>query len=97
MRDGLLLIYRWVLYAIGFKMMGEAPDQSNLGFCFWYFYWIGEAIHEVGWCNRPPCLIKRIFTKSVQEFIGILRMPDSVSIKLEDTNSREGRISESRI
>ena len=50
---------------------------------------VGETIQEVGRCNRPPCLRNQLFPKSVHPALGVLGVPDSVALDLEELNAIE--------
>ena len=58
---------------------------------------IGQAIQELGRCNRPPCLRNHFFPKSVHPAIGVPGMTDPVAVYLEEFDARDGCILEIRI
>ena len=57
-----------------------------------WFYGVRHTIQEVGICNRPPCLINRLFTKLVHLDLGVLDVPNVVDIELEEIYTRNGWI-----
>ena len=58
---------------------------------------VWEASQEVGCLNRPPCLLNQLLPKSFHLALGVLGMPDAVTVYLEDLNERDRWILESRI
>ena len=42
-----------VLDAVGFKLMGKVPVQSDVGLVIWGVSWVREFIQEVGRSNFP--------------------------------------------
>ena len=85
-----------VLNTVGFKLVGEASVQFGVGLGVWRLSRVREAIQEVGRHNRPPRLRNRLFTKSVQASLVVVDMSYPVHVYLNDLESREGRILESR-
>ena len=80
---GGLFSFDWrVLGALGFNMTGEDSVQSGVGLGVWRLSRVGEAIQEVGRQNHPPRLRNRLLTKSVQLLLGIVVIPDPVSVYL---------------
>ena len=77
--------------------MGEAHVESSVGLSVWGISCVGEAIQEVIRRNLLIFLGKQLFPKLVQALIGIVSMSESVSEHLEDIDSREGLILQSRV
>ena len=46
----------------------------------------------MGCCNLPPCLINRVFPKSVDPALGVLGVPDAVAVDLEEFDAKNGWI-----
>ena len=61
------------------------------------FFGVGQTIQEVGRCNCPPCLRNRLFPKLVHPALGVLGVPNSVALGLEELDVRDGFILEIRI
>ena len=72
----------WVLDAVGFELMGEVFLQYSEVLGVWGGSWVEQAIQELVLCNCFPCLINRLFLKSVQMQLRVVSMSDSVSIHL---------------
>ena len=87
--DGLFLFDQRALQVVRFELPGEAPVQSGVGLGVGRLPWVVEAIQEVGPRNCPPCLGKRLFPKSIHLALGVLGLSDSVSMYIQDFNSRE--------
>ena len=94
--DGLFSFDRRVLQAVVFEPPVETSIQSSVGLGVERLSWVGETIQEVGCHNWPLCLRNLLFPKSVHSALGVLGMSEPVSIYLQDFNSREGQILESR-
>ena len=63
----------------------------------WQVLW-GRVDHPGGGpLQLPPCLRNRLFPKSVHPALGVLRVPNSVAVDLEELDARDGCILESRI
>ena len=58
------------------------------------FSGVGQTVQEVGRCNYPPCLRNRFFPKSVHLALGVLGVPNSVAIDLEELDARYGCVLE---
>ena len=86
----LIALSMWILDAVGFKLMNEAPLNYSLGLGVQGSSGIREAVQEVGFHYLPLRLRNQLFPKSFQAFLGIMSMSDSVSLHLEDINSSEG-------
>ena len=94
--DGLFSFDQRFLQAVDFELPGETSVQSSVGLGVGRLSWVGETILEVGRCNCPPCLRNGCFPNSVHLALGVLVILDPVSIYLQDFNSSEGLILESR-
>ena len=86
-----------ILEAIGLELPCEALVESSVRLGVGRFSGVGQTIQEVGCCNRPPCLRNRFFPKSAHPALGVLGVPDSVAVDLEELDARDGCILESRI
>ena len=62
-----------------------------------WFSGVGQTIQKVGRCNRAPCLIKQLFPKSFHPALGVLAVPNTVTVDLDEFNVRYGWILEIRI
>ena len=86
-----------IFEAVGLELPCEALVEPSVRLGVSRFSGVGETIQEVGSCNRPPCLRNRFFPKSVHPALGVLGVPDSVAVDLEELDARDGWILESRI
>ena len=79
----------------------ELPRESLVkpGVCLRVrgFSGVGQTIQEVRRCNCPPYLRNRLFPKSVHLALGVLGVPNTVAVDLEELYMRYGWILESRI
>ena len=71
-------------------MTGEAYIKSGVGSGVCRLSRFEEAIQEVDRHNRLLCLRNRLFPKSVQALLGVVRMLEPVSIYMYTFDSREG-------
>ena len=88
--DDILFIEIRFLDAVFFNRTGEAPVQFGVVLGVWGVYWFREAIEEVGCHNRPPCINKQLFSKSVQALIVLVSMAYYMYVHTEDLEYREG-------
>ena len=78
-------------------MSSELYVQYNVGLGVGGIPGVSEAILEVGCCNLPVCLRKRLLPKLVHLALGVLGVSNAVPVDLEDLHARDGWILESRI
>ena len=71
------------LNPVGFNLPGEPHVQSIVGLGVGGLPGIWKASQEMGHCNRPPCLRKRLLPKSVHSALGLLGMYDPVPVYLQ--------------
>ena len=88
---------RGIFEAVGLELPCEVLVGPSARLGVGRFSGVEETIQEVGRCNRPPCLRNRFFPKSVHPALGVLDVPDSVAVDLEELDARDGWILESRI
>ena len=88
----------WGIFeTLGLELSCEALVEPSVRLGVGRFSGVGETIQEVGRCNRSLCLRNRFFFKSVHPALGVLGVPDSVAVDLEELTVRNGWILESRI
>ena len=86
----LFLSYRGIFGAVGIELPCEALVEPGVCLGVSQFSGVGQTIQEVGRCNCSLCLRNRFFFKSVHPALGVLGVPDSVAIDLEEVNVRDG-------
>ena len=95
---GCLFSSDWGIFeAVGLKFPCEVLFEPSVCLGVSRFSGVGQTIQEVGRCNRPPCLRNQLFPKSVHPALGVLGVPDSVAVDLEELDTRDGLILESGI
>ena len=77
-----------ILEPIGLELPREA--LVDLGVCLrvGWFSGDGQTIQEVGCCKHPPCLRNRLSPKLVHLALGVLGVPNTVAVDLEEFNVR---------
>ena len=95
--DGLLWSDRGIFEPICLELPCEALVEPGVCWGVSWFSGVGQTIQEVGRCNCPPCPRNRFFPKSVHPALGVLGVPNSVAVDLEELDARDGWILESRI
>ena len=86
-----------VFEPVGLELLCEALVDPGVCLGVSKYSGVGQTIQEVGRCNCPPCLIKRLFPKSFHPELGVIDVPNPVAVDLEELDARGGWILESRI
>ena len=95
--DGLFSSDGGIFEPVGLELLREALIEPGVCLGVGRFSGVEQTIQEVGRCNRPPCLRNRLFTKVVHPMLGLLVVPNLVAVELEELDTRDGWILESRI
>ena len=81
---------RGIFEAVGLELPCEALVDPSVRLGVGWFSGVGETIQEVGRCNCPPSLRNQFFPKSVHPALGVLGVPNSVAVDLEELDARDG-------
>ena len=95
--DGFFPLDWGIFNPISFKFPGEAPVQAGESLGVGGLSRVGETTQEVDCCNRPPCLRKKILPNLAQVALGLMGALNLVPVDLEDFDTRDIWILESRI
>ena len=95
--DGLFLLGGGIFKPLVLELLSEALVDPGVCLRFGRFSGVRQTTQEVGRCNFAPCLINQFFHKLVQPALGVLGVPNTVAVDLEELDARDVWILESRI
>ena len=86
-----------IFEAVGPELLCEAIVEPGVCLGVSWFSGVGQTIQEMVHCNCPPCLGNQLFPKLVHPELGVLGVQNSMAVDLEELDTRDGYILESRI
>ena len=95
--DGIFSLDRRIFEPICLEFLCETLVKPSVCLGVRQFPGVRKTIQEVGRCNCPPCLRNQLFPKLVHPALGVLGVPNSVAVDLEELDARDGWILENRI